>query len=144
MRVWALIAAMLMSGSAMAQSADIRELREATREMSFLSYFFGSLAQGATEEEIADNYRAMDASTQTFLRVAAEPYRGRALRAAQAVFRAAKLPAPAVLPSAVVEAERRRDPVLTERLCSSLARVFGQAGTHMEGDAELGPTQEAR
>lgn len=144
MKVYALIAVLLMSGSAMAQSADIRELREATREMSFLSYFFGSLAPGATEQEIADNYRAMDASTQTFLRVAVEPYRGRALRAAQAVFRAAKLPAPAVLQSALVEAERRRDPVLTERLCSSLARVFGQAGANMEADAELGPIQDKR
>jgi hypothetical protein len=144
MKVWALLAAMLLSGGALAQSPDAVELREATREMSFLSYFFGNLAQAATREEIADNYRAMQSSTQTFLRVAVEPHRSRSLRAAQSVFKAAKLPAPAALQSAILEAERSGDPSLTARLCSSLARAFGQAAASMEVEAEPAPGREER
>jgi hypothetical protein len=144
MRVWALLAAVLMSGSAWAQNADVDSLRDSAREMTFLSYFFGNLAQGATAEEITDNYRAMDESMQPFLRVAVEPYQGRALRAAQAVFKAAKLPAPTLLQGAVVEAERRRDSELTARLCSAMARIIGQAAASMDTDADSGSNQEKR
>ena len=144
MRVWALLAVVLMSGSAWAQDPDVESLRESAREMGFLSYFFGNLVQGATEEEIADNYRVMKDSTQPFLDVAVEPYQARALRAAQAVFKAAKLPAPTLLQGAVAEAERQRDSELSARLCSALARVFGQAAASMETDADSGPSQEKR
>jgi len=137
--MWALVAAMLISGPAMGDTAEIMALRQATREMSFLSYFFDGLVRSAPETEIADNYRAMNDATQTFLRLAVDPYPAEALRKAQEIYNRGKLPTPVSLSFVPVDAERRRDTKVTGWLCGALASVFSNATANMQADATFGP-----
>jgi hypothetical protein len=132
-KIWVTLLALVTSAAvALAQTPDMAALRHAAQEMSFLSSFFNVLMKDAPEAEVADNYRAMNEATQTFLRMAADPYPAEALRATQETYRRAKLPPPVSLAFVPVDAERRRDTRLSggavRRPCGGLWRGDSEHG----------------
>jgi len=133
MRLWALLAAILMSAAAAAQprslTPDDVELLEASREMSYLAGFFAcrncsTNGIAPSPDEVAANYCALNAAIQTFSRLAPADDVEIALRRAQLVYRELKTPEPAALQFVGVDADHRRNPRLTAALASSLAADF--------------------
>lgn len=145
MKVYASLVVLFCSIAAQAQTsvapAAVDELRHAAHELSYLKGFF--LKPGAADEgEISDNYRALGEAAQTFLTLAPSGYIEDAMRGVRQTYALLNIPAPSILQFVVVDAERRRDPRLTQRLASTLADVADTVASTLAADSSFGPIRE--
>lgn len=142
MRLWAPLAAILLSAAAAAQprplTPDAIELLEASREISYLGRGFASLTPNA----IAAEYRAFNAALQTFSRLAPAADVEIALRRVQAVYREFKIPEPATLQFVAIDADQRRNARLTEALVSSLDSVFHSTANRVSAGVNFSPIRD--
>lgn len=142
MRLWAPLAAILLSAAAAAQprplTPDAIELLEASREISYLAKFFAA----PNPNEISAGYRAFNAAIQTFSSLAPAEDVEIALRRVQAVYREFKTPEPAALQFAAVDADQRRNPRLTVALTSSLLAVFHSTANRVAAGTKFNPIRD--